>query len=122
MSDRYQRYFSTSQTLAELLGPATGSKIKWPVICVCQVCHGVSSLFHKGRAIQDKQLALRVALMQEGYHLAHSESAKYSQSYNPHFACECTCDHHWTSVTIGKCLHRDTCSRCGLVVQRDSSD
>jgi hypothetical protein len=32
------------------------------------------------------------------------------------------CNHTYTSVGIGKCLHQDTCTKCGYTSQRDSSD
>lgn len=32
------------------------------------------------------------------------------------------CKHTYTSVGVGKCLHQDTCTKCGYTSLRDSSD
>lgn len=32
------------------------------------------------------------------------------------------CDHSWTEKTVGKCLHRYTCSKCSASYEVDSSD
>ena len=99
-------------------------RIQFPTISTCMLCAGVTGC-SGGRLrsgwINDKALAVRVALLQHGYHMARWEGKNYLNVKLIPFACTCACAHEWDEVKIGNCLYRVTCRKCGRSTEIDSS-
>lgn len=98
-----------------------GPRIQFPTLSSCPICHGMVG-FYDGKTVFDKELATQIALVQHGYYLKIWEGQNVLNKKQFPFACKCTCDHEFARKSIGKCLHKLTCLKCGESITVDSSD
>ncbi len=95
----------------------------FPTKTTCAVCYGLTGLYVNGLGqVNDRKLAVDVALVQHGYWLRGVETQNRGDKDIFPKPCTCECTHEWDQVAIGRCLHRWTCKCCGQQITVDSSD
>lgn len=134
------------QKLSELIGKAVAT-IKWnqynrpetpneasfPTLCVCAVCNG-----HRGTSYPVKKvggnwvehpdhdneiISTLIGLIQHGTYIEQHKESNWGGSRHFPTPCTCVCQHEFSEVNVGHCLHDWTCQKCGLVLKNvDSSD
>ena len=98
-----------------------GYHVSFPMTGTCAVCHGIKRGWFNGIEL-NKELAYQVALLHHGYNMAKWEGTRTMNIKYIPYKCKCKCDHDWNEVTIGRCLHKWTCTKCGVQITVDSSD
>jgi hypothetical protein len=110
---------SEELTLKELIREENG-RVYFPTICGCIVCGGIRAIYDRNAGeVTDKDLAVRVKLVQQGYYLKARENENWVREDDPH-PCSCKCDHDWAYTNLRMCLTQWTCKKCDISLTVDS--
>lgn len=93
----------------------------FPTMCSCPVCGGYTAAH---RASNDPLVATIIALIQHGYYIKAWEDEEVNCLNRDNFPkpCICECKHEFEEESVGKCMHKWKCKKCGVSQVVDSSD
>lgn len=91
----------------------------FPTLSKCTVCEGYTRAYPN---INEPLVAAVIAMIQHGYYIKAWEEMNCLNRENFPKPCTCECQHEFDEVSVGRCLHRWTCKKCGVSQVVDSSD